>query len=252
LVNQWDKLDHYRKYDQWAADVQAGDLPPYVFIEPYYFGTGENDQHPPQDIMRGDAMVAEVFNALHANQKLFEETLLIVLYDEHGGFYDHVSPPSTVAPDGHTDRFAFDRLGVRVPAILVSPWLDRGFISKEFDHTSILKMACELWPGVQPLGARTARANSPLESLTWLNAPRRAIPTAPTAPDPMAVMDLPSLTGQKQALFQFSQYLESQIADPAVKSALMLRAHEAMTGAIAQGNLATDRADAFMTEKRGS
>lgn len=250
MLHQWDKLDHYRKFDRWTADVRAGDLPPYVFIEPYYFGDKENDQHPPQDIMRGDLMVGAVFNALLANRTVFEETLFVVLYDEHGGFYDHVSPPSTVAPDANTEIFAFDRLGVRVPAILVSPWLDRGFICTAFDHTSILKMACQLWPGVRPLGTRTAQAKSPLDSLTWLHAPRRAIPPAPTAPDPMAVMDLPSLTGQKQALFQFSQYLESQLADPAVKQELMLRAHEAMTGAIAQGDLATDRADAFMSEKR--
>jgi hypothetical protein len=66
----------------------------------------------------------------------------------------------------------------------------------------------------------------------------------------MAVMKLPSLTGQKQALFQFSQYLESQIKDPAVKQRLILRSHEAMAGAIAQGDLATDRAEAFMAERR--
>ncbi len=252
LTHQWDKLDHYRKFDQWATDVQASDLPLYVFIEPYYFGTEENDQHPPQDIMRGDLMVAQVFNALMANQTLFEQTLLIVLYDEHGGFYDHMVPPPTIPPDGNTKSFAFDWLGVRVPAVLVSPWLDRGFISTPFDHTSLLRMACQLWPGVKPLGARTPQANSPLDSLTWLAAPRQAIPPAPTVPDPMAVMDLPSLTGQKQALFQFSQYLESQINDPALKQQLMLRAHEAMNGSIAQGNLATDRVDAFMAEKRQS
>jgi phospholipase C len=59
LTHQWDKLDHYRKFDRWTADVQASDLPSYVFIEPYYFGKEENGQHPPQDIMRGDLMVAE-------------------------------------------------------------------------------------------------------------------------------------------------------------------------------------------------
>jgi phospholipase C len=252
MVHQWDKLDHYRKFDQWATDVQNGDLPPYVFIEPAYFGTEENDQHPPQDIMRGDLLVANVFNALHANQTIFEETLLVVLYDEHGGFYDRVVPPSTIPPDGNTKTYAFNGLGVRVPAILVSPWLDRGFISTAFDHTSVLRMAAQLWPAVQPLGARTPQANSPLDHLTWLAAARQGIPPVPTNQDPMAVMDLPSLTGQKQALFQFSQYLESQITDPALKAALMNRAHEAMGGAIAQGNLATARLDAFMAEKRSA
>src|ERR1022692_1250726 len=83
MTHQLGKLDHYRKFDQWAADVPAGDLPPYVFIEPFYFGTEENDQHPPQAIMRGDLLVAEVFNTLHDNQAVFERTLLVVLYDEH-------------------------------------------------------------------------------------------------------------------------------------------------------------------------
>jgi len=254
LTHQLDKLDHYRKFDLWAADVAAGDLPPYIFIEPYYFGTEENDQHPPHDVMRGDLLVAQVFNALHANRTVFERTLLVVLYDEHGGFYDHVEPPATVAPDGNTKTYAFDQLGVRVPAILVSPWIDRGFNSTVFDHTSILRMASQLWPALNPrnLGARTPQANSPLDSLTWLEAPRQGIPPAPTDPVVMAVQDQPGLTGQKQALFQYSQYLESQITDPASKTALMLRAHEAMEGAITQGNLATARVDAYMEEKRSA
>jgi phospholipase C len=250
MTRQLGKLDHYRKFDQWKADVQAGNLPPYVFIEPFYFGTEENDQHPPHDVMRGDLLIAEVFNALHANQAMFEQSLLVVLYDEHGGFYDHVVPPATVAPDGNTSKYAFNQLGVRVPAILVSPWLERGFNSTMLDHTSVLKMTSQLWPRVKRLGARTPHVNSPLDSLTWLAAPRRGIPPAPTDPIVMPVQDQPSLTGQKQALFQYSQYLESQISNPATKQALMSRSHEAMNGAIAQGNLATARLDAYMAEKR--
>jgi phospholipase C len=252
LVHQGQHLDRYRKFDRWEADVAAGDLPSYVFIEPSYFGTAENDQHPPQDIMRGEALIASVFNALHANQALFEQTLLVVLYDEHGGFYDHVSPPSTVPPDGNTRDYAFDRLGVRVPAILISPWLDPGYISTVFDHTSMLRMASQLWPGVQPLGARAAQANSPLDSLKWLPAPRRAIPPAPAPTTLLPIKDLPNLTGQKQAMFNYSLYLESKIDNPAVRTDLMMRSHEAMGGAIAQGNLATDRLSAFIAEKRAT
>ena len=132
----------------------------------------------------------------------------------------------------------------------MSPWLDPGVVSTVFDHTSVLRMASQLWPGVKPLGARAAQAHSPLDSLTWLNTPRRAIPPAPTNQNPLPVVDLPSLSDQKQALFSFSQYLESQISNPAVRTGLMLRAHEAMGGAIAQGNLATARANAFITEKQ--
>jgi phospholipase C len=250
LAHQLDKLSHYRRFDRWRDDVQAGDLPPYVFIEPSYFGQDENDQHPPQDVRRGDALVADVFNALQSNQAVFEQTLLVVLYDEHGGFYDHVTPPATIPPDANTGRYGFDQLGVRVPAVLVSPWLQSGFTATVFDHTSLLKMASQLWTGVTPLGARAARANSPLDAVHWLSAPRRAIPPAPTDQGAMPVKDLPALTGQKQAMFQYSQYLESQITDPAVKTALMLRAHEGMDGAIAQGRLATDRLNAFIANKR--
>ena len=62
-----------------------------------------------------------------------------------GGFYDHVEPPSTVAPDDHLENFAFDTLGVRVPALLISPWLDPGVLKTEFDHTSLLKYAADKW-----------------------------------------------------------------------------------------------------------
>ena len=174
LTHQLGKLSHYRRLDRFASDIRASDLPAYVFIEPHYFGAEQDDQHPPQDIMRGDALIASVFNSLQANPTIFEETLFVLLYDEHGGFYDHVEPPPTVAPDDHTGRFAFNRLGVRVPAILASPWLDRGFTATEFDHTSLLRMASQLWPGVKALGRRAVQANSPLDSVTWLETPRRA------------------------------------------------------------------------------
>jgi phospholipase C len=247
MTHQLDKLGHYRKFDQWAADVGAGNLPPYVFIEPSYFSTEENDQHPPQDVMRGDLLIANVFNALLANQSVFEKTLLVVLYDEHGGFYDHVEPPATVPPDRNTQSYAFNQYGVRVPAILVSPWLAKGCASMALDHTSLLKMASRLWPGVQPLGARTVRANDPSDAVNWLQLPRHGIGPAPLT-DVQAIIPQPQLTGQKQALFQYSQYLESKISDPAVKANLANQAYDAMSGAIAQGELAIKRLKAYLAE----
>ncbi len=254
MLHQLEKLGHYSKFANFAADAANNRLPPYVFIEPTFFGSDENDQHPPQDVTRGDALIAAVFNALQANQTVFEKTLLVVLYDEHGGFYDHVPPPAAVTPDDRTATFAFDRLGVRVPAILVSPWLDPGYITPVFDHTSLLKMATQLWPAAAatPLGRRTPQANSPLDSLHWRATPRTGIEPAPTTQTPMAIIPQPALTGQKQALYAYSQYLESQIQDTDVKNALMLRAHEALSGAMAQGVLATDRQDAFMADKRAA
>ena len=93
----------------------------------------------------------------HPQQRaLWKSTLLIVTYDEHGGFFDHVSPPATIAPDGHTKEFNFARLGVRVPAILVSPWVERGVCKTPFDHTSILRYACDKW-GLERLASAPTR-----------------------------------------------------------------------------------------------
>ena len=108
-------------------------------------------------MLRGDALIAEVYNTLRANPALFERTLLIVLYDEHGGFFDHVVPPRTVAPDEHTAHYAFDRLGFRVPAILISPLLDPGVVKTVFDHTSLLRMASGLWRACSRWGGGPSR-----------------------------------------------------------------------------------------------
>lgn len=113
--------------------------------------------------MAGDALIARVYNAVRANDALWRSMLLIVLFDEHGGYYDHVEPPAAPTPDGCTLEYAFDRLGVRVPAVLVSPWVRAGVFPDDkgihFDHTSLGKYLCNKW-GLSPLGSRMQQANS--------------------------------------------------------------------------------------------
>jgi hypothetical protein len=109
--------------------------------------------------MKAQKLLADVYNALRSNEHLWNSTLLVVLYDEHGGFYDHVEPPSAVPPDDHHEEYTFDRLGIRVPAVLVSPWVRQGFDPTPFDHTSLLKYLTEKWK-LGDLGMRTAQANS--------------------------------------------------------------------------------------------
>jgi phospholipase C len=82
-----------------------------------------------------------------------------VVYDEHGGFYDHVEPPSAVPPDAHREEWTFDRLGVRVPALLISPWVGARVEKTQFDHTSLLKYLANKWT-LGDLGQRTAAAES--------------------------------------------------------------------------------------------
>lgn len=249
LTHQWAHLGNYRAFSHWEADVAAGRLPAYSFIEPTYFGPHQNDQHPPHDVMRGDALIAAVYNPLRANQALFERTVLVVLYDEHGGFFDHVVPPATIPPDEHTKEYAFDRLGFRVPAIVVSPLLDPGVSHAVCDHTSLLKMAAGKWPGVKPLGRRAEQANDPLEGLPWRSEPRTDLPEAPVAPDIQPAVTLPGLAGFKQSLFGLSHHLESLIDHAGNRGTLMSRAHEALSHSHDQGKLVTDRVTGFLTDR---
>jgi phospholipase C len=109
--------------------------------------------------MKAEKLIADVYNAIRSNKALWESTLLVVAYDEHGGFYDHVVPPKTVAPDDKTNAYPFNQLGIRVPALLISPRCERRVEKTLFDHTSLLKYLTEKW-NLGPLGARTSAANS--------------------------------------------------------------------------------------------
>lgn len=248
LTHQWEHLGNYRAFKHWEDDVKAGDLPAYSFIEPTYFGPDQNDQHPPHDVMRGDELIARVYNPLQANPELFARTLLIVLYDEHGGFFDHVVPPETVPPDDHTAEYAFNRLGFRVPAIFVSPMLDPGAAHAVYDHTSLLKMAAGKWPGIKPLGRRAAAANDPMAELHWREEPRSDLPKAPVAPDIQPARVLPGIAGFKASLFGLSHHLESLIDHAGTRGSLLSRGHEAMADSHGQGRLITDRIEAFLAD----
>jgi phospholipase C len=162
----------YFYVDEFFDDARGDeeDFPQLCFIEPDFMGFTENDAHPPHDIMKAEKLIADVYNSLRANLALWRSTLLVVFYDEHGGFYDHVIPPAATPPDEHHEEYAFDQLGVRVPALLISPWVDRRVESTQFDHTSLLKYLTEKWE-LGALGHRVATANS-LGAALGRQAPR--------------------------------------------------------------------------------
>ncbi len=166
---------HFHPLARFFADLKEGSLPNYVFIEPHYFETPlwhATDQHPPHDLRHGDALLAEVAAGLAASD-YWEDSLLVVLYDEHGGFYDKVSPPTGVLnPDGRRPPglpFDFTRLGPRVPAVLISPFIEPGTVdSTVYDHSSIpasLNRIFDLGPD-NFLGKRDAKANTFEKNLT--------------------------------------------------------------------------------------
>jgi phospholipase C len=121
-------------------DAARGTLPSVSWIDPNFsnfnpIGFQPNDDHAPADIKDGQELVLAVYHAL-ASGPQWDKTMLVIVYDEHGGFYDHVPPPA--APDDNPRTFG--RYGVRVPALVVSPWIEPGAVSKTvFDHTSIIK-----------------------------------------------------------------------------------------------------------------
>ena len=180
--------DHYRSSElyepfgsstrryRFIGDALAGALPSVSWIDPHFF---EGDDHPPGDIRAGQAFVAQVYQAL-SRGPAWARTLLILSYDEHGGFFDHVPPGPAIDDDP-----AFRQYGVRVPMLLVSPLIAAGSVShRVYDHTSIIKTIlqrfCRADDGSLPdMGARVAAASG-LGGVLTLARPRAA-PAVPAA-----------------------------------------------------------------------
>jgi phospholipase C len=123
-------------HDSFLDDAAKGQLRDVSWIDPNFadlhvLHPNSNDDHPPADVKAGQALVLEVYEAL-ASSPDWEDTLLVIVYDEHGGFYDHVAPPP--APPGSD----YPTLGVRVPALLVGPRVPRTVSHQTFDHTSLI------------------------------------------------------------------------------------------------------------------
>jgi phospholipase C len=195
---------HFQHFKNFVALAgKPGGLPNYSFIEPIYFDSlvwgPENDMHPecnpyefdgPSNLHRGEALLATVYEAVR-NSPDWESTLLIVLFDEHGGCYDHVPPPfapecdvalapdEKIIPAGQPGGigFRFDRLGPRVPAILISAYTPAETrLHSIFEHTSVLRTVVDCFDlPAGKLGARAANALTVSSALTLLE-PRKDQP----------------------------------------------------------------------------
>ena len=254
LTRQWRFPDHYLQMNWFFQDAAGPSqlFPAYSFIEPTYFGDTPNDEHPSHDMMRGESLLATVYNALRSNEDLWPTTLLIVLYDEHGGFYDHVPPPAAVPPDEHTSEFAFDRYGLRTPALLVSPWIERSVISTVFDHTSVLRYLSDKWD-LPPLGNRAAQANSFRAELLKRSSPRTDTP-------PSIDFTSPALAGEadrarrmnrhQNNLLAFSRFLETHLAPGQAPALVVDRERRAFEGPAAIASVIRERLSAFLYGER--
>lgn len=180
-------------YDQFLADCKSGNLPDYSFIEPNYSDHDANDgealasdQHPDHDVQAGEVFIASVYNAVRSSP-LWENTALLIVYDEHGGIYDHVPPPACTQ-DEFTDQstgFTFNRLGVRVPAILVSAWVPEATVVsplngngtvddlRVFEHASIPNTVTSFFIGAYDQRTAREKASETFLDVLSLAAPRQ-------------------------------------------------------------------------------
>jgi phospholipase C len=186
---------HVFPISQYFTDARNGVLPQVSFVESDPFGSvnTESDEHPPANVQVGQKFTHDIMNAL-VNSPDWPSAAMFLTYDEHGGYYDHVSPPAAVPPDDIPpmvppgDPFnAFDRYGVRVPAMVISPYSNPHHVSHDvYDHTSILKFI-ETRFGLPPLTRRDAAADPMLDMFDF-GHPSLLHPTVPDAPvDPAGI-----------------------------------------------------------------
>jgi phospholipase C len=153
-----------RRFQFFMRDAAAGTLPQVVVIDPG-FGGGGNDDHAPHHPIDGQELISTVYTALAKSPQWKHLVMMIVTYDEHGGFFDHVSPPkfaddtATVWASTGRDTTGFDQGGFRVPTMVIGPYVKPGYVSSVvYDHTSWLKQVENAF-GLDPLTARDAGAN---------------------------------------------------------------------------------------------
>ena len=198
-IHIWD----ITRYSKFATDVSDPNYPAkFTWIEPHYGSlsdfTGGNSQHPLDPVGPGEALIKATYEAIR-NSPLWESSMLIITYDEHGGFYDHVEPPPAIPPGdkqvvsgANKHGFVFDQYGPRVPTVVVSPLIPPNTVDRRpCDHASIPATVERLF-NLPPLTARDRAAND-LLPLTTLSEPRTDLPpTIPPNPErEFAASDVP-------------------------------------------------------------
>ncbi|KAL9175757.1 hypothetical protein ABFS82_02G132500 [Erythranthe guttata] len=217
---------HFKKH------CKEGKLPNYVVIEQRYFDLKilpANDDHPSHDVCHGQKFVKEVYEALRSSPQ-WNEMLFIIIYDEHGGFFDHVPTPVTgvPSPDGiigpEPYNFRFDRLGVRVPAIMISPWIEKGTVlhgptgpypTSEFEHSSIPATVKKIFNLDSFLTKRDAWAGT-FETVINRKSPRTDCPE--TLPEPVKLREAEAEEEKEISEFQMELV---QLAEALICGALI-------------------------------
>lgn len=195
MTNQWLFHDRFREFRRFASEVSNKDFEPrYIFIEPNYGRdilppqnfVGGNSEHPLDDVRSGERLIKTVYDTIRQSPH-WSSSLLLITYDEHGGFYDHVHPPASAVPPGdvpnagwHQPPFDFRQYGARVPTVIVSPYTGRNLVDDTpYDHTSFLR-TLQLLFDLPALTDRDRHAQ-PFTHLLSLPQPR-GVGSSPKAP----------------------------------------------------------------------
>ena len=180
------KSNYIAGIDQFKKDAAAGKLPAFSYLEPAWIApVGTTSYHPGADLVPGERALNEIYDALKSGPA-WDQTLLVVTFDEHGGIYDHVPPPyaENPWPNDVNDGFRYDLMGVRVPTIVVSPWIKEQTVFRSptpvaYDSTSILATLLN-WYGIPKsrwgLGDRTHHAPT-FEAICQRSSPRPVAPS---------------------------------------------------------------------------
>jgi phospholipase C len=191
----WVLGDHFRDSESLYSDFKTepdASFPELILVEPSYqdsphLGSDQpNDNHPPLAVGFGEEFLRRTYEAVTCNPDRWGNTLMIVYYDEHGGFYDHVQPPAIGYKITGGAGTQFESLGVRIPGILISPWVAKNSVSHLlFDHTSVLQLLAEKFtPGVPYSATVKNRTDLGIQSISaaLAAAPDVAAPDPPSAP----------------------------------------------------------------------
>jgi phospholipase C len=184
------KFDTHEFEEHFADDLRDDEYDAkFIHIEPKYFDgyldipdldfTTGNSQHPLGSVAEGERLIKKTYEAIR-NSRYWESSMLIITYDEHGGFYDHVAPPpaSPSGKKGKTHGFMFDQLGPRVPAVVVSPYIPKGLIEHRLlEHCSVIRTVCDLFDVPYPKKGRDIHHVCGVSHLAQLSEPRTDTPT---------------------------------------------------------------------------
>jgi phospholipase C len=247
------RLGDIRPFKQFTVDLQGIFPYNYVFIEPSYAllndYKGSTSEHPLDDVRLGEALIKTTYEAVR-NSPIWKNSLLIITWDEHGGFFDHASPPAAVAPGdttpttGHSKYgFTFEQYGPRVPAVVISPWIPKNVVDHRlYDHSSIPATLEKLF-GIDPMTERDRAAN-PVLSLLSLDAarddPPATLPSPASAPgiDMLAMVTTPSVSytqaapsrpsdsvndGSLPVIIQAAMRLDIELSPPEQRDAIIAK-----------------------------